>query len=292
MEELFKLLTNDIHFNVTELSSKTWNKNWKVPEGLISIVGLEDGKRPVFYYGVVDNYKEDYLLNKGVSENNNKFVNARMYFKFDRNDVMAKERYVVANGFNGLLLCIKIDKDKFTKTFEKILLEKYNEGEEHIVEVLDKMMDRNMFDSVEESVRYITNRDYNWLIGRLKYKAGLFNYSGQGYWLLPLKTNMKITKGFKLTDNEIIVDLENTELFKNYLIYVDIKDGVIKYNKDRLCKSGFSLVDEIRKQMSDDTCPWCGEKLRLVKTKRGEFLGCSNYPECLYRRFLKNNNKK
>ena len=41
MEELFQLLTKNIHFNVTELSSKTWNQNWRVPEGLISIIGIK-----------------------------------------------------------------------------------------------------------------------------------------------------------------------------------------------------------------------------------------------------------
>ncbi|HIQ38753.1 MAG TPA: hypothetical protein EYH53_01960 [Methanothermococcus okinawensis] len=287
MEELFQLLTRNIHFNVTELSSKTWNQNWRVPEGLISIIGLKHGKNPVFYYGVTANYREEYVINKGISENGNKFINVRVYFKFDREDILEKEKYIVANGFHGLLLCVKIDKDKFVKVAEKLLLQEYRSGDPHIVEVLEKMKDRNVFNSVEESIRYIANRDYNWLIGRLKYKAGLLNYSGEGYWLLPLKTNMEITRGFKVTEKEIVVDLENVELFKNYIVYVDTKSGIVRYNRYRLCKSGFSLVDEIRKQMRDDICPWCGGKLRLIKTKKGEFLGCSNYPQCLYRRFLK-----
>ena len=287
MDELFKTLTSNMHFNATELSGKTWNQNWKVPEGLISIIGLKNGKRPVFYYGLTKNYEEDYELKKGVSDNNNKFINARLYFKFDRADIIEKEKYVVANGFNGLLLCINIDKEKFINTFEKMLLDGYKNGDEHIIDVLERMKERNAFDSVEEGARYIANRDYNWLIGRLKYKAGLFNYSGQGYWLLPLKTKMEITRGLDVKGDEIIIDLENTELFKNYLIYVDVKNNIVRYNKSRLCKSGFSFVDEVRKQMHDDICPWCGGKLRIIKTKRGEFLGCSNYPSCLYRRFLK-----
>ena len=287
MDELFKTLTSNMHFNATELSGKTWNQNWKVPEGLISIIGLKNGKRPVFYYGLTKNYEEDYELKKGVSDNNNKFINARLYFKFNRADIIEKEKYVVANGFNGLLLCINIDKEKFINTFEKMLLDGYKNGDEHIIDVLERMKERNAFDSVEEGARYIANRDYNWLIGRLKYKAGLFNYSGQGYWLLPLKTKMEITRGLDVKGDEIIIDLENTELFKNYLVYVDVKNNIVRYNKNRLCKSGFSFVDEVRKQMHDDICPWCGGKLRLIKTKRGEFLGCSNYPNCLYRRFLK-----
>ncbi len=287
MDELFEILTNNMHFNATELSNKTWNQNWKVPEGFISIIGLKNGKIPVFYYGLTNNCKEDYELKKGVSDNNNKFINARLYFKFNKADIIEKEKYIVANGFNGLLLCINIDKEKFINTFEKMLLEGYESGDEHIKDVLERMKERNAFNSVEESARYIANRDYNWLIGRLKYKAGLFNYSGQGYWLLPLKTKMEITRGLDIRGGEIIIDLENTELFKNYLVYVDVKNNVVRYNKSRLCKSGFSFVDEVRKQMHDDICPWCGGKLRLVKTKRGEFLGCSNYPNCLYRRFLK-----
>lgn len=287
MDELFKTLTSNMHFNATELSDKTWNQNWKVPEGFISIIGLKNGKIPVFYYGLTNNCKEDYELKKGVSDNNNKFINARLYFKFSKADIIEKEKYIVANGFNGLLLCININKEKFINTFEKMLLEGYKSGDEHIIDVLERMKERNEFNSVEESARYIANRDYNWLIGRLKYKAGLFNYSGQGYWLLPLKTKMEITRGLNIKGDEIVIDLENTELFKNYLIYVDVKNNVVRYNKSRLCKSGFSFVDEVRKQMHDDICPWCGGKLRLVKTKRGEFLGCSNYPNCLYRRFLK-----
>ena len=291
MEELFQLLTKNIHFNVTELSSKTWNQNWRVPEGLISIIGIKNGKNPVFYYGVTGNYKEEYVINKGISENGNKFINVRVYFKFDREDILEKEKYIVANGFHGLLLCVKIDKDKFVSVAEKLLLQEYRDGDPHIVEVLEKMKDRNVFNSVEETIRYIANRDYNWLIGRLKYKAGLLNYSGEGYWLLPLKTGIEITKGLKVTEREILVDLESMELFKNYIVYVDTKSGVVRYNRYKLCKSGFSLVDEIRKQMRDDICPWCGGKLKLIKTKKGEFLGCSNYPGCLYRRFLKKENR-
>jgi hypothetical protein len=286
MDELFRILPSNIHFNVTELCKKTWNQNWEVPEGLISIVGLKNGKKPVFHYGVAGNCRKKFILKKGTSNNGNKFINARLYFEFDRNEIIGKEKYVVANGFNGLLLCIKISKEEFINTFKKTLLEEYNKNDEHTKEVLERMKDRNMFESIEESAQYIANRDYNWLIGRLKYKSKLFNYSGQGYWLLPLKTKMEITPGFVVNDNKIIIDLEDTTLFENYLIYVDTKNSIIRYNGERLCTTGFSVIDEIRKQIDDYTCPWCGGRLKMIKTKKGEFLGCSNYPGCLYRRFL------
>ena len=67
--ELFETLTSNIHFNVTEMGRKTWNQNWMVPENLITIVGLKNGKKPVFYYGLTENYRTNFVLKKGTSEN-------------------------------------------------------------------------------------------------------------------------------------------------------------------------------------------------------------------------------
>jgi len=287
--ELFESLTTNIHFNVTELGKKTWNQNWVVPEYLVTIAGLKNGKKPVFYYGVTENYRTNFILKKGTSDNGNKYINARVYFRFSKDTLVEKEKYVVANGFNGLLLAVKIGKTEFINTFKSMLLEDYKRGDAHTIEVLERMKDRNVFESVEESAQYIADRDYNWLIGRLKYKGKLFNYSGQGYWLIPLKTQMELTSGFVEEECDLTIDLETTDLFENYLIYVDTKNNVVRYNGERLCTSGYSLAEELKKHNDENTCPWCGEKLKLIKTKKGEFLGCASYPTCLYRRFL---NKK
>ena len=287
MNKLFKILTGNIHFNATKLDNENFNQNWEVPEALISVIGLKNGKKPVFYYGIKMNCEEKYELIKGTSDNGNKFINARLSFKFDKQKIIENDKYIVANGFDGLLLTINVDKNKFISTFEEIIMEGYNSGDGHIIDVLDRMKERNDLDTVEESAKYIANRDYNWLLGRLKYTAGLFNYSGCGYWLMPLKTKMELTRGLLIKGNEIIINLENTELFKSYILYVDAKINLVRYNVFRLCKKEYSLMDEVKKQMKDDICPWCGEKLRTIKTRKGEFLGCTGYPTCLYRRFSK-----
>lgn len=32
----------------------------------------------------------------------------------------------------------------------------------------------------------------------------------------------------------------------------------------------------------DMECPWCGGDLRLIEGEYGDFLGCTNYPDCTY----------
>ncbi|MBP2143186.1 ssDNA-binding Zn-finger/Zn-ribbon topoisomerase 1 [Methanococcus voltae] len=286
--DLFKELTKNIHFNVTELDKNNFGQDWQVPECLVSMIGIKNGKKPVFYYGITQNYRTSFIIKKGKSENGNNFINARVYLKFDKDSLIEKEKYIVGNGFNGLLLAVKISKPEFIATFKNLLLEDYSKNDIHVKDVLDRIKDRNELKSIEESAEYIANRDYEWLIGRIKYMSKMFNYSGEGFWLLPLKTESEITKGLCHKNDELIIDLENAKLFENYLVYVDVENEVIRYNGDRLCKNKNTLTDEL-KNRSDDVCPWCGSALRTIKTKKGEFLGCTDYPKCLYRRYL---NKK
>lgn len=159
--ELFETLTSNIHFNVTEMGRKTWTQNWMVPENLITIVGLKNGKKPVFYYGLTENYRTNFVLKKGTSENGNKYINARVYFRFCKDTIVEKEKYVVANGFNGLLLGIKIGKTEFINTFKSMLLEEYRRGDAHTIEVLERMKDRNVFESVEESAQQFLRSNYH-----------------------------------------------------------------------------------------------------------------------------------
>ncbi|ACX72782.1 DNA topoisomerase type IA zn finger domain protein [Methanocaldococcus vulcanius M7] len=285
LNELFEVLSKDLHFNVSKLDSKNYDQNWKVPEGFISIIGLENAKMPVFYYGITNSYEKKFEIKKIVSPKGQKQVFARTYFIFDRRDIIEKEKYVVANAFNGLLLLIKLDKKEFIGKAVNMLTKGYEE-DEFIREVLDNIKEKNMFDNIDETIRFVANRDYNWLIGRIKYNMGLLEYSGQGYYLLPIKTNMQITSGIKISNGKIIIDLENSHLFKNFIVYVDSVNNKIIYNKERLCNKNPAILD-IMSKIDDNTCPWCGSKLRIVRTKKGEFLGCTNYPNCLYRRFPK-----
>ena len=69
LNELFEILSKDLHFNATKLNSETYEQNWKVPEGFISIIGLENAKMPVFYYGITNSYKKEFEIKSGDSIN-------------------------------------------------------------------------------------------------------------------------------------------------------------------------------------------------------------------------------
>ncbi len=43
-------------------------------------------------------------------------------------------------------------------------------------------------------------------------------------------------------------------------------------------------IRDIRAAQESDTCPWCGGKLVTRRGKYGEFLGCSSYPRCKFKR--------
>ena len=240
---------------------------------------------PVFYYGITNSYEKEFEIKKIITPKGQKQIFARIYYIFDRRDIIEKEKYVVANAFNGLLLLIKFDKTEFIEKAVKMLTKGYEE-DKFIKEVLSNIKEKNMFDDIEETIRFVANRDYNWLIGRIKYNMGILEYSGQGYYLLPIKTNMEITPGLKVDNGKIVVDLENSYLFKNFVVYADTVNNKIIYNKERLCNKNPAILD-IMSKIDDNTCPWCGAKLRVIRTKKGEFLGCTNYPNCLYRRFPK-----
>ena len=47
----------------------------------------------------------------------------------------------------------------------------------------------------------------------------------------------------------------------------------------------YAILPNELKQKLEDSCPRCGGKLINKKGKYGEFLGCSNYPNC---KFAKN----
>lgn len=41
-------------------------------------------------------------------------------------------------------------------------------------------------------------------------------------------------------------------------------------------------IDNIKKRMDGDNCPYCGSELKLRSGKYGNFYGCSNYPKCKF----------
>ena len=83
INELFEMLSKDLHFNATKLNSETYEQNWKVPEGLISIIGLENAKMPVFYYGITNSYEKEFEIKKIITPKGQKQIFARIYYIFD-----------------------------------------------------------------------------------------------------------------------------------------------------------------------------------------------------------------
>ena len=60
---------------------------------------------------------------------------------------------------------------------------------------------------------------------------------------------------------------------------MEIKDTILTSNKVN------TNIKVIEKE-SIDKCPRCGNKLIVRNGKYGDFLGCSNYPDCKYTREL------
>lgn len=53
--------------------------------------------------------------------------------------------------------------------------------------------------------------------------------------------------------------------------------GTMQQHKDEI---GNDIRRALEEQQFVGICPDCGGKLRMVKSRKGEFIGCSNYPKC------------
>ena len=60
---------------------------------------------------------------------------------------------------------------------------------------------------------------------------------------------------------------------------MEIKDTILTSNK-------VNTNTRVIEKESIDKCPRCGNKLIVRNGKYGDFLGCSNYPDCKYTREL------
>ena len=63
---------------------------------------------------------------------------------------------------------------------------------------------------------------------------------------------------------------------------------------------GYNYFDDVDEEIEEDVslnskginCPKCGASLEKKKGKYGEFLSCSNYPDCTYSKDIDDKNKK
>ena len=100
--------------------------------------------------------------------------------------------------------------------------------------------------------------------------------------------------GFETTDKlqEFFSDLINTEYTSNMETQLDeIADGDIEKNTvltdfwdlfEKKKKKAFSDMEKKAPEETGEVCPECGSPLVVRNGKFGEFVACSNYPDCKY----------
>ena len=84
--------------------------------------------------------------------------------------------------------------------------------------------------------------------------------------------NVKYTAEME-TDLDEIADnkMDNVEVLRNF------------YNKfEPLLEKAFKEMEKSQPQETGETCPNCGNPLVIRKSRYGQFVACSNYPECKY----------
>ena len=116
----------------------------------------------------------------------------------------------------------------------------------------------------------------------------------RGYVELEDKKFKPTEVGIETTDKlqEFFADLINVEYTKNMeddldkiadgkLIWNDILEKFYQLFEPRV-KSAFDAMEKKAPQETGEKCPECGNPLVIRKGRYGEFVACSNYPECKY----------
>lgn len=100
--------------------------------------------------------------------------------------------------------------------------------------------------------------------------------------------------GIETTDKlqEFFSDLINTDYTRDMETDLDsIAEGNKVWNKvledfyklfEPRVKGAFSDMEKKEAEQTGESCPECGNPLVIRKGKYGEFVACSNYPECKY----------
>ena len=114
------------------------------------------------------------------------------------------------------------------------------------------------------------------------------------YVTLEKKSFVPTEMGFEVTDKlqEKFSDLINTEYTSNMETELDeIAEGKAKKTKvltdfwnffEPRVKAAFTDMEKKQPEETGEICPECGSPLVKRKGKYGEFVACSNYPECKY----------
>ena len=95
------------------------------------------------------------------------------------------------------------------------------------------------------------------------------------------KSNFTISLDEKLKQR--IQYLRKIQKAKNKDLYSEIEKQLLKYITEEEITAGIEKNDYNKKAL----CPECNHFLRVVKTSKNNFIGCSNFPKCKYTASLK-----
>lgn len=97
----------------------------------------------------------------------------------------------------------------------------------------------------------------------------------------------KETKTFSISLQEETVNriqhIRKVAAQQNKDAYKDLDYTIFKWLLAQEKKYGVSRNDH----KTTIFCPECGGKLHIVSSKKGEFLGCTNFPDCHYTKNVK-----
>lgn len=126
------------------------------------------------------------------------------------------------------------------------------------------------------------------------YATIISNIKDRGYVDMIDKKFVPTTVGIEVTDKlqEFFSDIINVEYTSNMESDLDFiaskeKDSIKVledfYKKfEPIVQKAFGEMEKAKPKETGDNCPECGNPLVIRKGKYGEFVACSNYPECKY----------
>jgi predicted RNA-binding Zn-ribbon protein involved in translation (DUF1610 family) len=159
-----------------------------------------------------------------------------------------------------------------------------NEKSEHWTQVLFKRKQR-FYNPIKQNLGHIN-----------VLKTYLSKYPSINY--IPIvvflsKSDIKVKTTYNIINSRQLIqtikkyneiNLEQREKEDIYKI-INEANLVDTYDKTEHIKSIKKLIQKRKRDIQDNKCPQCGEKLVLRNGKYGKFLGCTNYPRC---KFIRN----
>jgi predicted RNA-binding Zn-ribbon protein involved in translation (DUF1610 family) len=156
-----------------------------------------------------------------------------------------------------------------------------NEKSEHWTQVLFKRKQR-FYNPIKQNLGHI-----NFL------KTYLSKYPSINY--IPIvvflsKSDIKVKTTYNIINSRQLIqtikkyneiNLEQREKEDIYKI-INEANLVDTYDKTEHIKSIKKLIQKRKRDIQDNKCPQCGEKLVLRNGKYGKFLGCTSYPRCKF----------